>query len=401
MLRIAVLNKISRDILDKQFHQFQEVTLEEHPNLVFVRSHDLNNTDLPKSIIAIGRAGTGVNNIPLEQCNQKGIAVFNAPGANANAVKELVILTLLHDLRSAALSAAEEIYEVFDISTGAKLDFESIKGKFVGKEIAGKVLFVIGLGKIGMMVAETCEALGMTVIGYDPFMKREHLRNLHISIVPEIRLGLKDADYVTLHSALTPETTGMVNSEFLNQMKRGAKLLNFARGEMVDVITLRHALQNRHIDQYISDFPDPAFAEEVLNGQAMFFPHLGASTHEAETNAVTMVAKQLDDFFRFGEVKNSVNFPEIIFPVSPGKSQHRILVHHTDTPGMLAGIMTIVKDLGYNIAGSLNKSNKARTHAVTILDLDFSGKPPVLCEVTRSIEKMDGVTKARVCDLDW
>ncbi|TSC89810.1 MAG: D-3-phosphoglycerate dehydrogenase [Parcubacteria group bacterium Gr01-1014_3] len=395
MLRIAVLNKISRDILNGQFNQYQEVSLEEHPDLVFVRSHDLNKTDLPKSIIAIGRAGTGVNNIPIEQCNQKGIAVFNAPGANANAVKELVLFGLLAAARP-AIAATMMIR-----AASETIDAESVKSHFVGSELAGKTIFVIGLGKIGMEVAEMCVALGMRVIGHDPFVRSENIRDSRIHVAMNVKQGLEVADYVTLHSALTPESTGMVNSEFLNQMKRGVKLLNFARGEMIDTVTVRHALQNQHLAKYVSDFYDRMFASEAVSGQAIFFPHLGASTEEAETNAATMVAKQLDDFFRFGYVKNSVNFPEINFLVPAGKSQNRILVHHKDSPGILTQITGIAAGLGYNIAGSLNKSNKNRSHAVTILDLDFSGKPPVLMEVTFGIEKLEGVTSARICDLNF
>ncbi len=404
MLRIAVLNKISRDILNKQFYQFEEVPLEKYPDLVFVRSYDLNKTDLPKSVIAIGRAGSGVNNIPIEQCNQKGIAVFNAPGANANAVKELVLFGLLAAARPAIGASAKITAEMIAVSANeqSKLDTETVKGKFVGSELAGKSIFVIGLGKVGMEVAEMCHTLGMRVIGYDPFIKQGQARNRHIWIVDEIEAGLRDADYVTLHSALTPETTGLVNTEFLGQMKRGARLLNFARGEMIDAVTVRHTLQNGHLLKYISDFPDPLFSEEAKNGQAIFFPHLGASTDEAETNAASMVAKQLDDFFRFGIIKNSVNFPEINFPVPSGKTpQHRIIVHHQDSPGMLMKITGMVADLRYNIADSLNQSDKKREYAITVVDVDHSGKPSVLLKITDAIEKIAGVTRARICDLDF
>ncbi len=405
MLRIAVLNKISRDILNNQFNQFQEVSLEEHPDLVFVRSHDLTKTDLPKSVIAIGRAGVEVNNIPMDQCNQKGIAVFNAPGANANAVKELVLFGLLAAARP-AMEASFAIHSelVMNEEGQKKIDVESIKSDFVGSELAGKTIFVIGLGKIGMEVASMCVALDMRVIGYDPFVRAEHVHDSRIHIVMNVKQGLEVADYVTLHSALTPETTGMVNSEFLNQMKRGAKLLNFARGEMIDVVTVRHALQNGHIARYVSDFPDRMFASETISGQAIFFPHLGASTDEAETNAATMIAKQLDDFFRFGEVRNSVNFPKIEYPIPPGgHSQSRIIVHHKDIPGMLARITGEVGNLGYNIAGSLNKSAPKRDYAVTLIDLDHdkNRKPLVLLEVTSAIEKIENVTSARICSLDF
>ena len=338
----------------------------ENPEAIIVRSADMHAYELEPTVWAVARAGVGVNNIPLDEYAEKGVVVFNTPGANANAVKELVLAGLLLASRDIA-GGIEWVCGLKDEGENVEKLVEKGKKAFVGPEILGKTLGVIGLGAIGLQVANAAAALGMNVLGYDPYISVENAWKLsravkHAKSQDEI---IENADYITIHVPLTDETRGSFNADVFNRMKKGAALLNFARGELCVVDDVIAALENGQLWRYVCDFPT---AKLIGVKNVLCVPHLGASTPESEDNCVRMAARQLDAYLKTGTITNSVNFPA----ADPGALiSPRLIVLHKNVPNVVSSVTSRVSARNINISNMLNKSKG--THAVTILDLD--GEP--------------------------
>jgi D-3-phosphoglycerate dehydrogenase len=386
VFKILTLNKISPIGLDHFSRDAYEVASEiGHPDAIIVRSANMLDMELPASLKAIARAGTGVNNIPVDSCSKRGVVVFNTPGANANSVKELVLAALLAGSRnlfqgiSWAKSLAGKGDEV------PKL-VEKEKSRFVGPEIKGKSLGVIGLGAIGVMVANDAHALGMEVTGYDPFISVESAWDLSRTIkrATGFESLLKTSDYITLHVPLTDETKGFINRDKFALMKKGARLLNFARGGLVNNADLKEALAGGMISAYLTDFPD----EELLRLDGVIpFPHLGASTPEAEDNCAVMAVSQIRDFLEYGNIRNSVNYPNCQMDLI---GKRRLVVANLNISGMVGKITAVFAAEGININDMLNRSKG--NNAYNIIDMDSE----ISEETVAKIRAIEGVTMVRV-----
>ena len=363
MFKIQTLNKIDPEGLHLFPLNAYEIASElPNPDAIVLRSFKMHDMELPKSLKAIARAGAGVNNIPIEKCTEKGIVVFNTPGANANGVKELVIAGLLLTSRDivGAINWGKTL-----IGEGDAVPALVEKGKndFAGQEIKGKTLAVIGLGAIGVLVANAASALRMKVIGYDPYMSVQHALKLsrEVTWVEGIQPLLAQADYVTLNIPLTPETKGYINKEKFAMMKDGVKILNFARGGLVDNNDLKAAIDSGKVSNYVTDFPD----EDTLKMEKVIsIPHLGASTKESETNCALMAVDQVKDFLENGNIKNSVNFPEASMERNGGC---RILIANKNIPNMVSQISAVLAAESINIDNMLNK--KREGIAYNIIDV--------------------------------
>ncbi|MDR0876692.1 MAG: phosphoglycerate dehydrogenase [Treponema sp.] len=350
MFKIQTMNKISPEGLElfprDRFEVASEIL---HPDAILVRSADLHNVEIPESVLAIGRAGAGVNNIPVPKCSDRGIVVFNTPGGNANAVKELAIASLLISSRNIVGginwggSIADKADEVPDL-------VEKGKSKFEGPEIRGKTLGVVGLGAIGVMVANDAVSLGMKVIGYDPFISVEAAWDLSREVVRADTLEglLSKADYVTLHVPLIDTTKGLLNAEKFRLMKKNARIINLARGGLVNEEDIIAALKEEKLAAYVTDFPS---AELLACPRAICVPHLGASTPEAEDNCAVMAVRQLIDYLESGAIKNSVNFPRARLDL---RAPHRLLVANRNIPNMVGQITTILAGTNINIMDLIN-----------------------------------------------
>ncbi len=384
MFEIKPLNKIAPCGLDFFAKDKYTVSADcENPDGIILRSFSMHEMEMPENLKAIGRAGAGVNNIPVDKCTEKGIVVFNTPGANANAVKELVITGLLLASRKVVdgISWAKTLE-----GNGAEVAkmVEKGKGQFVGPEIEGKKLAVIGLGAIGAMVANTAYALGMDVIGFDPYLSVKAALSLsrHVHVVNTIEEALSQADYITLHVPLLDSTKNMINSSMIANMKDGARLLNFARGGLVDNAAVGAALEDGKLSVYVTDFP----SDEVLSMKNVIpIPHLGASTPESEDNCAIMAAKELIDFLENGNVHNSVNFPNC---ECARAGVMRITVCHKNIPNMLSQFLTLLQDK--NVENMVNK-NKGEW-AYTIMDTSAE----VQEDIINKISEIDGVLRVRV-----
>lgn len=334
------------------------------PDAIILRSFKLENKQVPDSVLAIARAGAGVNNVPLVEMTSRGIPVFNAPGANANAVKELVITGILLSSRN----VPEAISYVSNLKGSdaelAKL-VEDGKKKFKGVELTGKILGVIGMGAIGYRVANTAIDLGMRVVGYDPAMTVRNAWQVSSEVehVEDIDEVFARSDFVTLHVPLLDATRGLVDKSKLAKMKKGATLLNFSRNEIVDEVSLISALDSDNLSRYVTDFPNNTVHP---HNKVIALPHLGASTDEAEDICAVMVAQQLRDFLENGNIRNSVNFPSVQLKRGPGV---RLAIAHYNEPGMLNKITGVMASHNLNVADILNKSKGEQ--AYTILDLDM------------------------------
>ncbi len=363
MFKIQTLDKIDHEGLSIFPLSNYEIASElPNPDAIILRSFKMHDMELPKSLKAIARAGAGVNNIPIEKCTENGIVVFNTPGANANGVKELVIAGLLLASRDIAesISWAKTL-----IGQGDEVPALIEKGKknFAGQEIQGKTLAVIGLGAIGVLVANAAKALGMNVIGYDPYMSVKHALELsrEVKWMEGIQPLLAQADYITLNVPLTPDTKGYINKEKFGMMKEGVRILNFARGGLVDISTLRDAIAKGKVARYVTDFPD----EEILKMEKVIaIPHLGASTKESETNCAVMAVNQIRDFIENGNILNSVNFPAASMERNGGA---RILIGNQNIPNMVSQISSVLASEGINIDNMLNK--KRDNIAYNIIDI--------------------------------
>ncbi len=330
---------------------------------IIVRSADMHSMDVPASLLCVGRAGAGVNNIPTEEFAQKGIVVFNTPGANANAVKELVILGLLLSGRD-VVSGIRWADTLKGQGEAVGKLVEKGKSQFVGPELSGKTLGVIGLGGIGGLVANTAVSLGMKVLGLDPFISVDNAWRLkrEVTHVTKQEDLLSQSDFVTVHVPLTKDTRGSFGAKEFAAMKDGAVLLNFSRGEIVDTAALLEALASGKLRRYVTDFP----SDEILGvDHVVCIPHLGASTPESENNCVTMVAHELDAYLKNGDIVHSVNYPECVLPALKGK---RLTVLHANIPNMVSQVTSELAKNGINIDSMVNKSRGA--FAYTVLDLD-------------------------------
>jgi D-3-phosphoglycerate dehydrogenase / 2-oxoglutarate reductase len=386
MHKILKLNKISAEGLALFGLEDYEIGTEiKNPGIILLRSYKMHDMDLPSSLLAVGRAGAGVNNIPVEKCAEKGVVVFNTPGANANAVKELTIAGLFLASRD-IVKGAEYVSSLKGKGAEVAVLVEANKKNYAGTEIMGKTLGVIGLGKIGVMVANAALDLGMNVIGYDPFISVESAWGLSRQVERAEGLDalIGHADYISLHTPLTNATKGMINAEKFAIMKKGVKLLNFSRGGIVNNDDLAKAIKEGKVHRYVTDFPD----DELLNMENVIaIPHLGASTKEAEANCAVMVAKQIKNFIAKGNIKNSVNYPDCKLELS---SDFRLTIMNRNIPNMVGQISTILAAAGMNIVEMLNKSRGEYAYNI----IDISSEPGQ--DLIKAIYDIKGIVKVRV-----
>jgi len=385
--RILTLNNISARGLERLPRERYEVASDlNQPDAILLRSADMHQTTVPTSVLAVARAGAGTNNIPVAELSKRGIPVFNSPGANANAVKELVLAGLF--------LAARNICQAWAFARSLRGDDHAIdeaveKGKkqFVGFEVPGKTLGVIGLGAIGVEVANSAQALGMKVLGYDPQITVHRAWQLSASV--EQALSLDDlfarSDVISVHVPLNNDTRGLVNTARLNLMRKGGVILNFARAPIVDDAAVIAALDSAQLGAYVCDFPNNALKDHA---RVVTLPHLGASTGEAEDNCAIMVADQLREFLETGNVRNSVNFPEAVMPLPPGK--RRLAIVNANVPNMVGQITTALAARHVNIADLLNKSRG--DIAYTLVDVDQA----IPAELIAEIAAIKGVLATRV-----
>lgn len=386
MYKIQTLNKISStglEIFPRESYEIASEIL--NPDALLVRSASLHDMEIPPTVKAIARAGAGVNNIPVEKCAERGIVVFNTPGANANGVKELVIAGLLLSSRKVIPGI---IWAKSLIGKGDEVPrlIEKGKSNFAGPEIRGKRLGVIGLGAIGVMVANDAVELGMHVTGYDPFISVEAAWGLsrNVNRARGLESLLAESDYITLHVPLNDKTRGMINHERFAIMKKGARLLNFARGGLVNNDDLKYAFEEGVISAYVTDFPD----EGVLKHENVIaLPHLGASTPEAEDNCAVMAVNQLRNFLESGNTKNAVNFPDCDLGV-PERS--RVIIANKNVPNMVGQITTVLASEKINIADMINRHKG--NFAYNIIDTDDSINSVVL----EKLKEIEGVIMVRL-----
>lgn len=365
MLRIRTYNNISVKGLERFSRQDYEVASDiSHPDAILLRSYKLHDEALPESVQAVARAGAGVNNIPVSRYTEQGIVVFNTPGANANAVKELVLAGLLLSSRGIlqGIAYADSLTESDPVALNKQLEAE--KKRFSGHEIAGQTLGVVGLGAIGSLVANMALSLGMKVVGYDPALSVDAAWRLSSDVqkAENLQSLLSRSDYVSLHVPAIPATRHLINGEALASLRKGATLLNFAREEIVDNDAVLSALQSGQLKAYISDFPSP-----VLRGQdgVIATPHIGASTSESEENCAVMAAEQLKDYLENGNIRNSVNFPATSMERSSG---HRLTFANRNVPKVLGHVLSILANRDINVIDMVNRSRD--DVAYNILDVD-------------------------------
>ncbi len=385
MYKIKTYNKISKSGLanfDDKYTVGDEV---DNADGAIVRSAALHDTEFPASLQAIARAGAGTNNIPIERCSEQGIVVFNTPGANANAVKELVIAGLFISSRR-VISGIEWAKTLKGNGDEVGKMVEKGKSAFAGPEIKGKKLGVIGLGAIGVMVANAANSLGMQVFGYDPYLSVKSAWNLNHNAVyiSDINEIFANCDYITIHVPLTDSTKNLINTDTIAKMKDGVRILNFSRAALVNSDAVKAALESGKVAAYVTDFP----TDDVLGVDGVIaIPHLGASTPESEENCATMAAKELIDYIENGNIVNSVNLPEVTMPRS---GKYRVCVIHKNIPNMLTGITGIVAGDNINIENLLNKSRG--DYAYTMLDIDDAD----IEQLEAQIKAIDGVIKVRI-----
>ncbi|WP_322174821.1 3-phosphoglycerate dehydrogenase family protein [Acutalibacter caecimuris] len=363
MYKIRCLNKIS-PVGTKRFGERYTFSPEiESPDAILVRSASMHDMALEENLLAIARAGAGTNNIPVEDCAKKGVVVFNTPGANANAVKELVLCALLLASRKIA-PAIDWVKTLKGQGAGVGKLVEKGKAQFAGPELQGKALGVVGLGAIGILVANAAHSLGMEVYGYDPFLSVDAAWRLSRSVHRSLTLEeiYQHCDYITLHAPSTPDTKGMVNAGSLEKMRDGVRIVNLARGDLVDSDALLAALQSGKVAAYATDFPtDGMIGAENL----IAMPHLGASTPESEDNCAVMAVDQVKEYLENGNIVNAVNLPSLSMPREP--STQRICVIHENQPGVIADFTSVCGKAGINIENMQSKSRK--NYAYTVLDV--------------------------------
>ena len=386
MFRIKTLNKISPaglSVLDQTRYSISGDV--ENEDGILVRSADMHDYQFPDSLRAVARAGAGTNNIPIDRCSEAGIVVFNTPGANANAVKELAVCGML--LASRKITEGNAWVKA-QLAEGADLEKVVEKGKsqFVGPELSGKMLGVIGLGAIGVQVANIATKLGMTVFGYDPFLSVDGALALSrlVHRAMDLETIYKNCDYITLHVPQTAETRGMLNEDAFHMMKGGVRILNLARGGLVNDDDMLAALDSGKVAAYVTDFPN----NKILQGKNVIaIPHLGASTPESEENCAVMAAQELKDYLENGNIKNSVNLPTL---VQEWSGVSRLCIIHRNIPGAIANITGLLSRDGVNVENMTNKSKK--DYAYTVVDLGSR----ITDTVANEIRALEGVFRVRV-----
>jgi D-3-phosphoglycerate dehydrogenase len=383
MFNILTLNKIAACGLNQLNEQTYTITDDASKDAdgIILRSYAMHDMELPASLKAVARAGAGTNNIPIAKCSEKGIVVFNTPGANANAVKELILATLFMSSRNLAAGIAWA-----NTLTGDDIAKQVEKGKsnFAGCEVRGRTLGVIGLGAIGAEVANAAYHLGMNVIGFDPYLSVDAAWRLsnHIKRAKNVDEVYQNADYITIHVPLTDETRESINQETLSKMKDGVRILNFSRGELVNNTDIKKAIADGKVACYVVDFPNG----EVVNQPGIIAtPHLGASTGESEDNCAMMAAQEIADYLEKGNILNSVNFPNCSLPVG---SAGRVAIAHQNIPNIITQFTNAFT--GINISDMINKSKGEL--AYTIINADH----PVTAEVEKQLNSIEGVLRVRV-----
>lgn len=384
MYNIQTLNKISAigtDIFDKSKYAVSDAP--ENPDAIMVRSAKMHDMQFNENLLAIARAGAGVNNIPVERCAEEGICVFNTPGANSNAVKELAICALL--LASRKITEAAAWATSLKGTPDAPKTVEGGKSKFAGPEIFGKTLGIIGLGAIGGKIANTAVALGMNVIGYDPYLSVNNavLLDSSIKVVTDINDIYKNSDYISIHMPYTPQTKNTIDAEQIAMMKDGVRLINLARGELINSEAVVKAIADGKVAKYVTDF-----ADDVVLGveDVIVLPHLGASTPESEDNCAIMAANELIDYIENGNIKNSVNLPN----ASMNATGTKVCVIHKNVPSLISAITKAVGDEGLNIENMVNASKK--DFAYTMMDVIGD----VTDAVVNDIKAIEGIIRVRV-----
>ena len=385
MHNILCLNKISPLGTDRLGENYTYAAEIENPEGILVRSAAMHDMELPNSLLAIARAGAGVNNIPVEKCAEAGIVVFNTPGANANAVKELVLAALLLTSRKIvpAIEWAQTLKGTADISK----QVEKGKSAFAGPEILGKKLGVIGLGAIGVLVANAAQTLGMQVYGFDPFLSVDAAWNLSSDIVKAASVDeiFEKCDYITIHVPLLDSTKGMINKEAISKMKDGVVLLNFARDLLANEADVLEALKSGKVARYVSDFPNPTTAGQP---GCIVIPHLGASTEESEDNCAKMAVEEMMDYLENGNIRNSVNYPACDMGVC--SQAGRIAIFHKNITNMLNQFTAVIGEKNINISDMTNKSRGEV--AYTMLDIEDVATQ----DLVEALQKIDGVFRVRV-----
>ena len=386
--RIKTLNAISSAIYTQLGDNYRVSDDAAYPQAVLVRSASMHDMEIPASVLSIARAGAGYNNIPVDACSEKGICVFNTPGANANAVAEMVLCGMLISCRD-VVGGIEWARTLKGQGDAVEKAVEKGKKAFVGPELRGKTLGVIGLGAIGVLVANAAIALGMNVVGYDPMISVEHAWHLSTNIRRENSLDalFSACDFITVHVPLNEKTRGMIGVRALSLCRKGVRIMNFARGGLVDEEALMSALGDERVAAYVTDFP----SDKLIGVHGVIcIPHLGASTPESEENCAVMAAAQTRDFLEHGIIRNSVNLPAIdVAPVS----KPRLLCIHENVPNVLGSITSAVASFGLNISDLVNRSRG--TMAVSVLDIDEV--PPRACDnLIERVSAINGMKRVRL-----
>ena len=383
MYNVKLLNKIAKcgtDIFCKDAYVVGEDV--QNAEAIMVRSASMHEMEFDKELLAIARAGAGVNNIPVEKCADEGIVVFNTPGANANAVKELAICALLLGSRK----IVDGINWAATLTEDVAKAVEKGKGAYVGPELYGKTLGVIGLGAIGALLANAAESLGMTVYGYDPYISVDAAWKLSSTIkhAKELSEIYEKCDYISVHVPSTPDTKGMINESTIAQMKDGVRIINLARADLVNAADIKKALSDGKVGAYVVDFP----TEETINVPGIVaIPHLGASTPESEDNCAVMAAHELVDYLENGNIKNSVNFPNVSMPHT---GDARVCVLHKNVPSIIAQVTAILSDAKINIENMVNASKKENAYSL------FEVKGDLPCDIADKIAAVENVLRVRV-----
>ena len=382
MYKFKTFNNIAKDGLSiLSNHKFNEVT--DNPDGLLIRSHKLIEEDFEENLLCIARAGVGTNNIPIEDATKKGIVVFNTPGANANAVKELVICGML--LCSRGIIQGINFAKNLDLDDADALNkaMEAQKKTFSGNELAGKTLGIVGLGAIGSMLAQAAKTLEMDLVGYDPHISIEAAWRLprEVEKAETMEALLKQADYVSLHVPLVEQTKNLINASNLNNFKKGAKLINLSRGGIVNTNDVIDGLESGNLGKFVTDFPTPELVKRsVEKNDVVLLPHIGASTKEAEVNCAVMAANQMVNYLKDGTIINSVNFPRI--SLSRGTNYRLVVINHNE-PGMISKITDFIAESDINIAEMTNKSRE--DIAINLIDLETKASEQLI-EQLRSIE---------------
>ena len=392
MFNFKTFNNIAEDGLDiLRNNQFKEVS--EKPDGILLRSYNISGKDFEDNLLCIARAGAGTNNIPIEDATKKGIVVFNTPGANANAVKELVICGML--LSSRGIIDGIEFAKKLELEDAEGLNkaMEAQKKAFAGNELAGKTLGIVGLGSIGSMLAQAAHTLGMKLVGYDPYISIEGAWRLPADVEKAETMEdlLHQSDYVSLHVPLVEDTKNLINKSNLKKFKKGARLINLSRGGIVNTPDVISELENGNLGRFVTDFPTPELIKRSANkNDVVLLPHLGASTKEAEVNCAVMAANQMVNYLRDGTILNSVNFPRI--SLSRGTNHRLVIINHNE-PGMISKIADSIAACDINIAEMTNKSRDEI--AINLIDLECEASNQLI-EQLRSVEHVMSVRSLNI-----